>query len=154
MTSRPSKRVRIASNISLASSRARCAAQAEVRAAGAERDVVVGVAGDVDVVGLVEGALVAVGRRVDDQHVVTLRDRLAADLGVLGGGAGERHHRRRVAQELLDGGGQQRRVVAEHARAGRAAASSASVPVVMRLRVVSEPAFCSSMKNADELHRR
>ena len=84
-----------------------------MRATGAERDVIVGIAPDVDRVGTVEGALVAVGRRVDHQHVVARGDRLTAHLGVLGRHPGERHHRSRVAQQLLDRDRQQLGVVAQ-----------------------------------------
>ena len=47
-------------------------------------------------------ALVAV-RGVEPHHdLLALGDRLAADLGVLGGGAAEVDHRRRPAHDLLD----------------------------------------------------
>ena len=57
-------------------------AEAEVRPARAERDVVVRLAGDVEAVGIVERALVAVGRRVHEHDPVAGRDRPARDLGV------------------------------------------------------------------------
>ena len=57
-------------------------AEAEVRSARAERDVVVGFAGEVESIGLVERALVAVGRRIHEHDPVAGRDRLAGDLGV------------------------------------------------------------------------
>ena len=88
-------------------------AQAEVRSTGPERDVVVRVPGDVDVVGTLERALVAVRGGVHHQHVVALGDGLAADLGVLGGDPRERHHRGRVTQQLFDRDREQLGVVAQ-----------------------------------------
>ncbi len=58
-----------------------------------------------------------------------------------------------VPQQLLDRDGEQ--VGSARSRSSWSGCSnSVSVPVVMRLRVVSLPAFCSSMKNAGDLHVR
>ena len=117
-----------------------------MRAAGAERDVVVRLAGDVEPVGIGERALVAVRRRVHEHDAVAGRDRLPGDLGV-GCTA--------VRVNCITGLTQRNSssiAVGSSDRSARSRSSwsgwssSTSVPVVIRLRVVSLPAFCSSMK--------
>ena len=71
-------------------------------AVGAERDVVVGGAGDVEPERIGEHGVVTVGARVEHQHPVALADLLSADLDVARGGAVHVAHRRRPAQHLLD----------------------------------------------------
>src|SRR3990172_2456937 len=56
-------------------------AEAEVRAA-AEAEGVVRIAANVEAEGFGEDGFVAVGRAVEEQHLVALADLLAADLGV------------------------------------------------------------------------
>ena len=70
----------------------------------AEGDVRVGVAADVEAIGVGEHRLVAVGRCVVDDDLVARGDLLAGELGVLGGGAAELDDRRGVPQHLLDRG--------------------------------------------------
>ena len=60
-----------------------------------------------------EDALVEVGRRVPDDHLVARPDLRPAQLDVAGGGAAEVQHRRRPAQDLLDRGRHERRVGAQ-----------------------------------------
>src|SRR5882672_11641579 len=62
-------------------------AQAVVRAEAAVAQVRVRVAADVEPPGLVEDLLVEVGRPVEQAQPVARLDLLAAELGVLGGGA-------------------------------------------------------------------
>ena len=76
-------------------------AQAVVRAATAERDVLVGRARHVEAVRVGEDVLVAVGGAVPDGDLLTLLDRHAAQLGVDGRGAPEVHDRAHVAQHLV-----------------------------------------------------
>ena len=89
-------------------------AEAEVRAAGAERDVVVRLAGDVE---RVRAAANTRSSRLADEYTITTRSpsaiALAADLGVVDGRAGELDHRCHVAQQLLDRGREQRQVAAQ-----------------------------------------
>ena len=87
------------------SQRARFAPEAEVLAVAAEGEVVVGLAPNVEAVGVLEDLFVAVGRRVPHHDRVALADRLAAQLDVLGGGALELDHDRGPAQDFLDGRG-------------------------------------------------
>ena len=89
-------------------------AEAEVLAVAAEREVIVGVALDVEPVGILEHILVAVRRRVPKHHRLTLADRLAAQFDILDGGALELDHDRGPAQNLLDGRRHQRFVVDQH----------------------------------------
>ena len=49
-----------------------------------EGDVIVGLAADVEGLGIVEDRLVAVGRGVEEQHVLPGRDGLAVELDVHG----------------------------------------------------------------------
>ncbi|MFT3801018.1 MAG: hypothetical protein QM766_07340 [Burkholderiaceae bacterium] len=84
-------------------------AQAEVSAV-AERQMPVGLAGDVELVGTLEHRLVAVGRGEADQDLVAGADLAAAQLGIGRRGAPELDDRRREAQHLLDRRRQQRRV--------------------------------------------
>ena len=119
-----------------------------MRAAGAERDVVVRCAGDVERSGSANTRSSRFADGVHHHDTLARRDRLAAHLGVGSGGPGEQHHRGDVKRSSSSiASRQQRQVGAEARRTGRAASSSATVPDVMRLRVVSLPAFCSSMKN-------
>ena len=111
------RRVTSSVRISLSSMRGQVGAEAEVRAAAAERDVRVRVAGDVEHERVVPHLLVAVGRDVPDDDPVARLDLPAADLGVDGRGAAEVQHRRRPAQDLLD------RVV-DAGRRGRSCRSS------------------------------
>src|SRR5207249_6206217 len=60
--------------------------EAEVRPA-AEAQVVVRIATDVEAERLGEHRLVAVGRAIEEQHLVAFADFLAADLGVADGAA-------------------------------------------------------------------
>ena len=76
-------------------------AQAEM-GADAERQVRVGVPGDVEGLRVVEDLVVAVGRRVDHRHLVARRDRLARHLGVDHRGAPEIVQRVGPAQHFLD----------------------------------------------------
>ena len=80
--------------------------------AGAER-LVLGVARDVEAVGVLEARLVAIGGRVPHDHLLALADRLAVELGVVGGGAGEVGEGGEHAKRLLDRAGHQRGVL-EH----------------------------------------
>ena len=75
--------------------------EAEVAAACAER-LVLGVACDVEAVGVLVAGLIAVGGRVPHHDLLALADRLPVQLGVAGGGAGEMGERREHAQRLLD----------------------------------------------------
>ena len=84
-----------------------------MRSARAERDVVVRVPGDVEAVGIVERALVAVGRRVHEHHPLAGGDLPAVDLGVGGRPARELHDGADPAQQLLDRGRHQCRVGAQ-----------------------------------------
>ena len=71
--------------------------------AAAERDVRVGMTGDLEVLGIVaEDFLVAVGRAVEHDDGVALFDALAADFDVGGRGARHVRHRGGPAQHLLD----------------------------------------------------
>ena len=79
-------------------------AEAEVRTAGAEPDVLVRRAGDVEAERVGELALVAVGRVVEHHDLLALLDLLPADLGVPRRGAAEVDDRRRPAHDLLDRG--------------------------------------------------
>ncbi len=76
-------------------------AEAEVRAAPAERHVLVRGPLDVEAHRVVEDALVAVGRYVPDDDLVAGGDGLAAEREVLGGGSTEMHDRGREPQHLL-----------------------------------------------------
>ena len=82
-------------------------AEAEVLAVAAEGEVVVGLAADVELVGVVEDVLVAVGGGVPEHDGLALADGLAAQLYVLDGGALELDHDGGPAQDFLDGGGHQ-----------------------------------------------
>ena len=77
---------------------------AVVGAAGAEGDVRVRGAADVEPPGIVEHLLVEVGRGEVEPDPLALADRLAGDLDVLGGGALEHHGGRGPAQDLVDRG--------------------------------------------------
>ena len=88
-------------------------AEAVVAAVGAEGDVRVRVASHVEAVRVGEHRLVAVGRRVQQQHPVALVDLLAAQLDVARRGAVHVLHRRRPAEHLLDRRRDQRRVGAQ-----------------------------------------
>src|SRR5215469_15660046 len=57
-------------------------AEAVMLAAAAERDVLVGRARDVELEGIVEDLLVAIGRNVPDSDLVARLELLAAQLGV------------------------------------------------------------------------
>src|ERR1700677_3733307 len=86
--------------------------QAEVRPAPAEGDVVVGGAGDVERVGVLERRLVAVGRGVPEDHLVALLDLMFVQFHVPRRGAAEVHDRCDVAEHLLDGARQKGAVLA------------------------------------------
>src|SRR6202789_2055289 len=77
--------------------------QAEVRPASAEGDVVVGGAGDVERVGVLERRFVAVGRGVPEGDLVALLDLLAVQFHAARGRAAEVHDGRDVPEHLLDG---------------------------------------------------
>ena len=81
-----------------------------MRAAAAERDVVVRLPPQVEPVRIGEDLLVVVRRDVPERELVALPDRRAADLGVASGRAAEVDDRRPEAEDLLDRGGQERRV--------------------------------------------
>ena len=121
-------------------------AEAEVRTSGAERDVLVRCATDIEAVRVGELLFVAVRRRVPHGDLVALADRLARELGVGARGATEVDDRRDPAQHLLDRGGEEREVGWSRARSS-GCSNSVSMPPVIRLRVVSLPAFMRSMKN-------
>jgi hypothetical protein len=74
-----------------------------MRSTGAEPDVGVGLACQIELVWVGEDPLVAVTGRVDHQHPVALFDLLPPQHGVLGCGAAEGHHRTAPTDELLDG---------------------------------------------------
>ena len=78
-----------------------------------EGDVVVGPAADVEGLGVGEHRLVAVGRRVEQEHVLPGPDGLSVQLGVSGGGAVHVLDGRHPPQHLLDGLGQQGPVAAQ-----------------------------------------
>src|SRR5919106_5306997 len=61
-------------------------AEAEVPTSSAER-LVLGVAGDVEAIGVLVTRLVAVRRHVPHHHLLALADRVAAELGIAGGRA-------------------------------------------------------------------
>src|SRR5581483_7357137 len=81
-------------------------AQAEV-GAEPERHVLVRRAADVERRRVGEHGLVAVGRRVEEQQLLALRDHLTAQLGVGHGGAGHVLDGADPPQHLLDGGAEQ-----------------------------------------------
>ena len=81
--------------------------EAQVGSTRAERDVRIGIASDVEHIGVGEHVLVAIGRAVEHHDTVTLLDLLTADLHVVHHRALEVRHRTREAQHLLDGGAQQ-----------------------------------------------
>ena len=111
-------------------------AEAEVRAAAAEGDVLVRRAPDVEAERVVEHVLVAVGRDVEDDDLVAFGD--APGRGSRCRAVAVRRkcmHRRRPAEHLLDGDGHERRVGAAAGPAGRGGPCSASMPWAMRLRV-------------------
>src|SRR3954462_549468 len=87
-------------------------AQTVVRPAAAEADVVVGLARDVEAPRILEGAVVAVARVVEEHDLLALADVLAAQLDVARRRAAEGEHGRGPADELLDGG----RRVLQHER--------------------------------------
>ena len=78
-------------------------AQAEVRAAATETEVRVGRAGDVELSGAVEHRLVAVGRAVEQRHLLAGLDLRAGQFGVDGRMPGEVQHRSGPPDELLCG---------------------------------------------------
>ncbi len=79
-------------------------------AAGAER-LVLGVAAQVEAVGVLVARLVAVGGDVPHDDLLALLDLLAVQLGVARRGAAEVRERGEHPQRLLDRVGDQRRVV-------------------------------------------
>src|SRR5581483_7361897 len=81
-------------------------AQAEV-GTEAERHVLVRRAADVERRSVGEHVLVAVGRRVEEEQLLALRDHLTAELGVGHGGAGHVLDGADPPQHLLDGGVEQ-----------------------------------------------
>ena len=94
-------------------------AEAEVRSAAAERDVVVRCSCDVEAERVLEDVLVAVRGRVPQRDAVTFGDRDAADLRRAGGPAREVRDGRRPAQDLLDRGPHRVGVASAGGRAGR-----------------------------------
>src|SRR5437588_478570 len=73
--------------------------EAVVRTPAAEPEMVVGLAGDVEPPGILEGRLVAVAGVVEEHDLLGRGDRLAGELGVARGGAAEGEHRGRPAHE-------------------------------------------------------
>ena len=80
-------------------------AQAEVGPGGAESQVRVRRPADVEAVGVVEHPLVAVGRAVEQQHLVPLVQLLPDEDGVRGDGPPHPVHRARPADDLVHPGG-------------------------------------------------
>ncbi len=78
-----------------------------------EGHVVIGVAGDVEPVGVVELPVVVVGRDPPEHHLVALGDPATGQFLVAGGGPPEVCGHRGPAQDLLHGRSDERRVVAQ-----------------------------------------
>src|SRR6476661_4727046 len=78
-----------------------------------ERDVLIGIAADVEAERLVEDLLVAIPGNVSQINGFTFGDRHTADGGVLGSGAHELLDRRRPPDHLLDGRRHQIHVLAQ-----------------------------------------
>ena len=77
-----------------------------MRASPAEGDVAVGIAAQIQRVGVGEDLLVVVGRQVPGHDLVPRGHRNARDLGVGDSRAAEMDLRGGVPQDLLDGSGQ------------------------------------------------
>ena len=78
-----------------------------------ERDVLIGIAADVEAERLIEDLLVAIAGNVSQIDGFTFGDRHTADGGVLGSGAHELLDRRRPPDHLLDGRRHQIHVLAQ-----------------------------------------
>jgi hypothetical protein len=100
---------------------------------------------DDELVGVLDGGLVAVARQVPHRDLVALGDLLAAQLGVLRGGAAHVGQRRLPADDLGHQAVDQRRVGAQLGEL-LGVLFSASRPPVMLLRVVSLPPTISSTR--------
>src|ERR1019366_10829638 len=83
--------------------------------ARAEAELRARVAADIEDVGVLEDARVAVGRAEQQHHLRPRRDRVAGEQALAVGGAVERMYRLREADRLLEGVACERGVLAEQA---------------------------------------
>src|SRR5882757_6978494 len=81
--------------------------------ADAERDVLIGITGDVEGIRITEDALIAIGRWIEQRKVVAGANLLSAELDIFSRLAGELNHWRSPSQDFLDRGRDQRWIAFE-----------------------------------------